>query len=300
MSTVAAIDCGTNSTRLLVARDGKAIERHMTITRLGQDVDATGQLQPEALNRNFTTLRSYREIMDGHGVERVRAAATSAARDATNSEDFFGVATEIIGTRPELLTGDEEGRLSFVGATSDLDGSDGPFLIADIGGGSTELIVGTTDVEGVRSIDVGCVRVTERFLEHDPPQPEELTNALTVVGQHLDDVIRDVPAVLSARTFVGLAGTITTLAQIQQGLVDYHRDAIHHFLLQRDDVEAIFRDLATATHEERLEEPGLPAGRADVIVGGLIVLLTIMRTLQIGQCLVSEADILDGLAQSIA
>lgn len=296
----AAIDCGTNSTRLLVADDdGRPIERLMEITRLGQGVDATGALDPAAIERTIDTLRRYRAVMDRHGVERVRITATSAARDAGNREEFFDVAQAIVGTRPELLAGHEEGELSFRGATADLDPADGPFLVADIGGGSTEFVVGTTAVEGVLSLDMGCVRLTEKFLHHDPPQAAELSAALSVVDAHLDDLEREIPQVRDVRRFVGLAGTVTTVAAVEQGLPEYDPEKIHHFVLTRAAAEDVFRTLATETIEQRKENPGMEAQRADVIVGGCCVLVAIMRRFGFDECHVSEADILDGLVLSL-
>src|SRR5919109_4651681 len=191
MTAIASLDLGTNSTRLLVAKpaDGKLdiLDRRNTITRLGQGVGATGRLAPEAIERTLAALRQYRESMDRHGVEQVRVAATSAARDAANRDELFDAVEALVGSRPELLSGDEEGRLSFRGATAELDPGRGPFLVVDIGGGSTEFIVGTTAVEGVMSVDVGCVRLTERYLEHDPPQPEELTACISLTDAYLED-----------------------------------------------------------------------------------------------------------------
>jgi exopolyphosphatase/guanosine-5'-triphosphate,3'-diphosphate pyrophosphatase len=297
---VAAIDCGTNSTRLLVADgEGRPLERLNTITRLGQGVDATGRLAPEAVERTMATLTRYRGVMDELGVERVRITATSAARDASNRDEFFGPAEQIVGSAPELLSGAEEGRLSFQGATSDLDPSLGPFCIVDIGGGSTEFIVGTDEPEGVISVDVGCVRLTERFFEHDPPKPEELISAISVVEAYLDDVKREVPGAATAKTFVGLAGTITTVAAIELGLIEYDRNAIHHFELTHAAAEDVFRTLATEDRAQRITNPGLEEARADVIVGGCCVLVALMRSFGIDPLLVSEADILDGLVASI-
>ena len=297
---VAAIDCGTNSTRLLIADgDGRTMERTNTITRLGQGVDATGRLAPEAVDRTLEVLRGYHEVMERLGVDRVRMTATSAARDAANRDDFFGPAEQIVGTAPELLSGEEEGRLSFAGATADLDPAGAPFCVVDIGGGSTELIVGESEPDGVISLDIGCVRITERFLEHDPPRPEELSAAISVVEAHLDDVRREVPASVGARTFFGLAGTITTVAAIELGLQEYDRDRIHHFELTRAAAEDVFRTLATEDRRQRITNPGLEEARADVIVGGCCVLVALMRGFDIDPLLVSEADILDGLVASI-
>jgi exopolyphosphatase/guanosine-5'-triphosphate,3'-diphosphate pyrophosphatase len=297
VTALAAIDCGTNSTRLLVAGDdGRTIERLMRITRLGQGVDATGRLAPEAIERTVAVLREYRDVMDRHGVERVRMTATSAARDASNRDDFFTPAKEVVGAPPELLTGDEEARLSFLGATSELSPDDGPFLVADIGGGSTEFAVGVPpEPDGVLSTDMGCVRLTEKFLHSDPPLPEELSQAFDIVRGYLDDVARVIPSAKEARRFVGLAGTVTTMAAVEQGLAAYDRDRIHHFVLTRAAAEDVFRTLATERRADRIHNPGLEEARADVIVGGAIVVTAIMRYFELDECLVSEADILDGL-----
>lgn len=298
---VAAIDCGTNSVRLLVSDGGRVtLERLMRITRLGQDVGATGRLDPAAIERTLGVLAEYREVMDRFGVEAVRMTATSAARDAANRADFFGPAAAVVGTEPELLSGEEEGRLSFLGATAELDPADGPFLVFDIGGGSTEFSYGTTTAEATVSTDMGCVRMTEAWLHHDPPQAMELSQCISVVEIHLDDVMREIPQATEAATFVGLAGTVSTAAAVEIGLAEYDRDRIHHFRLTRAAVEDVFRTLATEALADRVHNPGLEAERADVIVGGLCVLVATMRRLEIDELLVSEADILDGLAMSLA
>jgi exopolyphosphatase / guanosine-5'-triphosphate,3'-diphosphate pyrophosphatase len=303
MTAIGSIDIGTNSTRVLAARPAgggtlETLERVNTITRLGQDVGRTGRLADEAIERTLACLRGYRELLDRHGVERVRVAATSASRDAGNREEFFAAVESVVGVRPELLSGEEEGRLSFLGATGDLDHGLGPFLIVDIGGGSTEFIVGTDRVEGVMSVDVGCVRLTEKFIEHDPPLPEELTACISMADAYLDDVLREVPAAADARTLVGLAGTITNVAAVEIGR--YDRDLVHHFRLTREAVEDVFRTLAIESHAQRIHNPGLEEARADVIVGGLCVLVAIFRRLGFAEMTVSETDILDGLALSIA
>ncbi len=306
---LAGIDCGTNSTRLLVADESgrtvggepqlRTVERLMRITRLGQGVDASGRLATDAVARTVAVLAEYREVMDRHGVEKVRITATSAARDAGNRDDFFAAATAAVGVTPELLGGDEEARLSFLGATADLDPDDGPFLVADIGGGSTEFAVGSREPDGVLSTDMGCVRLTEKFLHSDPPAPEELSQALDIVRVHLEDVARVIPAVADVRRFVGLAGTVTTMAAVELGLAAYDRDRIHHFVLTRAAAEDVFRTLATENRRQRLYNPGLEEARADVIVGGAVIVVAIMRFFEIAECLVSEADILDGLVLSL-
>ena len=297
---VAAIDCGTNSTRLLVSRGGsETLDRLMTITRLGEGVDQTGRLAPAAIDRTLDCLRRYREVMDRHGVEAVRITATSAARDAANREELFDAAEAVVGTRPELLSGPAEGELSFRGATADLDPDLGPFLVVDLGGGSTELSVGTTVCEAAMSLDVGCVRLTEKYLHSDPPRPEELHACISVTGTYLDDVDREMPAARQAHTFVGLAGTISTAAAVEQGLHGYDRDKIHHFELTKAAAEDVFRTLATESRADRAFNPGLEPGRVDVIVGGMAVLVKIMRHFDFDTCLVSESDILDGMVLSL-
>ena len=303
MTAIASVDLGTNSTRVLVGRPIGAgldiLDRRNTITRLGQGVGASGRLAPEAVERTLDCLRGYREILDRHGVERVRVAATSASRDAANRDEFFDAVEALIGTRPELLSGDEEGRLSFRGATAELDPASGPFLVVDIGGGSTEFIVGTDRVEGVMSVDIGCVRLTEKFLHHDPPQPEELSACISLTDAYLDDVVREIPAAAEARTLVGLAGTVTTVAAVEIGLETYDRDRIHHFHLTHEAAEDVFRTLAIESRADRVHNPGLEEARADVIVGGCCVLVALFRRLGFDEMIVSEADILDGLALSL-
>lgn len=294
----AAVDCGTNSTRLLISDGRSQIERHMRVTRLGAGVDRTGRLDPEAIERTLSVMRDYREIMDRYEVAGVRIAATSASRDAANRQDFFGPATDILGAAPELITGSEEAELSFRGATADMGELTGRSLVVDIGGGSTEFALGGDELESSLSVDMGCVRMTEKHLEHDPPLPEELTNCLAEVEQHLDDVAREVPGAGSADRFIGLAGTVTTVAAVELGLLEYDRDAIHHFVLTRDAAEDVFRTLATESIDDRRHNPGLDPGRVDVIVGGCCVLVGIFRYFGFEECIVSEADILDGLILS--
>lgn len=300
---LAAIDCGTNSTRLLVSRGSgpgaEALARINTITRLGRGVEASGRLSPEAIDTTLTALREYRAVIDEHEVSALRVTATSAARDADNRDDFFNAAEEILGVRPELLSGQAEAELSFRGATAELDPAEGPFLVVDIGGGSTEFIVGAESVQGAKSVDIGCVRFTETYIENDPPMPEELHACISVATAHFDDVAREVPGVTEAPTVVGLAGTVTTVAAIEMGLAEWDRDAIHHFRLERDAIEDVFRTLATEPLEDRKHNPGLEAARADVIVAGTCILVALVRWLDVDHILVSEADILDGLVASL-
>jgi exopolyphosphatase/guanosine-5'-triphosphate,3'-diphosphate pyrophosphatase len=300
---VAAIDCGTNSTRLLVVDgDGQPVERLMRITRLGQGVDADRRLHPDAIARVAGVLQEFRAVLDRHQVTRVRAAATSAARDATNRDELFDAAEAAVGVRPELLDGMEEARLSFLGATADLPAGGPPLLVADIGGGSTELVVGVPGEEpiGAISLDIGCVRTTERWVEKDPPGPEALTNALGEARDLLEDADRQVPALREAQRMIGLAGTVSTVASLDLGLADYDRDKVHHHLMSRAVVEDWFRTMAMGDREDRLGNPGLEEGRADVIVGGMCVLVSIMRHRGFDACLHSEADILDGLCLTLS
>jgi exopolyphosphatase / guanosine-5'-triphosphate,3'-diphosphate pyrophosphatase len=299
----AAVDIGTNSTRLLVAdTDGadqalRPLDRRMVITRLGQGVDATHRLHPDAIQRTVAVLAEYRQVLEGLGAERVRATATSAARDAENRDDFFLAAKDALGVEPELLAGSEEARLSFLGATAGLD-APVPYLVVDIGGGSTEFVLGDREPEGLISVDIGCVRLSEQFLASDPPMPEELSAAVSVARDHLADVERAIPAARDAATLIGLAGTVTTVAAIELG--GYDQSRTHHFRLSRAAAEDVFRTLATEPAADRRHNPGLDPGRVDVIVGGVAILVTIMRVLEFDEMLVSEADILDGLVRSLA
>jgi exopolyphosphatase/guanosine-5'-triphosphate,3'-diphosphate pyrophosphatase len=300
---VAAIDCGTNSTRLLIAGpDGQPLERRMRITRLGQGVDRDRRLDPAAIERTVSVLREYRAVMDSHGAHRVRVTATSAARDASNRGDFFAAAAEAVGVWPELLGGEEEGRLSFRGATAELDPAGAPWLVADIGGGSTELIVGSdpiTKPTAVTSLDMGCVRISERFLLSDPPRPAELAAARTWVADLLHDVSARTPVFDSAASLIGLAGTVAALAAIDQGLDRYERSRVHHYVLTRDAIARLLATLAAEPTEARRRRPGVERDRADVIVGGTVVLAELMDHFDFDACLTSEADILDGLVSTL-
>ena len=306
MTRVAAIDMGTNSTRLLVAdvdgrgRDAKLVtlDRRTKITRLGKGVDRDLALQPDAIERVLASLREYRGVMDDLGVERVRATATSAARDAGNRDALFDPVEQTIGVRPELIAGEEEARLEFIGATANLN-EPGPYLVVDVGGGSTEIIVGTEEPEGLTSLDVGCVRLTEQFLHSDPPTAEELSQAVSVVRDLLADVARNIPATWDAPTLIGTAGTAWTLGAIELGVDPVRSDLIDHFRLTRAAAEEVFRTLATEPIAQRQHNPGLEPGRVDVIVGGAIVIVSVMRHWGFDSMLVSEADILDGLARDM-
>jgi exopolyphosphatase/guanosine-5'-triphosphate,3'-diphosphate pyrophosphatase len=305
---VAAIDCGTNSTRLLVAAPWLpagavvALAREMRITRLGQGVDATGELHPEAIERVLAVLSAYRRVMDELEPVAARAVATSALRDAANSEEFLDRAEEVLGVRPQVLGGDEEGRLSFAGATSSLPPGGGPYLVVDVGGGSTELIAGDAGgaVEESVSLDIGCVRVTERYLSGgDPPPESAVAKARAELAGLLEEVCSAHPALLGERRMIGLAGTVSALASIEQRLERYDRHRLHHHRLRRDTVESQLRQLAGMALEERRRVPGLEVARAEVIVGGGVVLAEVMARFGAEELLTSESDILDGIAAAL-
>jgi exopolyphosphatase/guanosine-5'-triphosphate,3'-diphosphate pyrophosphatase len=300
---VAALDCGTNSTRLLIVDDGgKPLDRRMRITRLGQGVDATGVLRDDAVERTLTVLREYRGAMDDHGVTEGRLAATSAARDAANGASFLAAASEVTGLRAELLSGEEEGRLSFAGATGDLDGPLGSLVVVDIGGGSTELVTCVDGVVTAYSMQLGCVRLTERTMPGDPPDGASLAAAASVVDQAIDEAFEAIPSLSvpdAARRCVGLAGTVSTLAMIDLALVDYDEAAVHHHWLSLDAIRGWRDALASESIDDRRRRPGMVPGREDVIVAGAVILERVVDRLGVAGCLSSEHDILDGLARSV-
>ncbi|MBO0886298.1 MAG: exopolyphosphatase [Acidimicrobiales bacterium] len=274
----------------------------MRITRLGQGIDRSGRLGAEGVRRTVMVLEEYRAVMEDLGVSAGRAVATSAVRDAANASQFLDAAEQASGLRPELLSGDEEGRLAFAGATAELDPAGGPYLVLDLGGGSTELIFPRPAEEGpglvVHSLDMGCVRMTERFLHHDPPSAHELDEARDAVRRLLETRV-GASARPRAATLVGLAGTVSTLAAMDQGLEHYDRGRIHHYVLTLDAVRGLLSQMAVLDRASRGRCRGLEAGRADVIVGGALVLTTVMEQLGFDACLVSESDILDGVVASL-
>lgn len=298
MSALAAIDIGTNSVRLLVTDSaGNELERSMRMTRLGQGVDVTGELAPEAIARTVAVLAEYADRLRVHGVTRVRAVATSAARDARNGAEFFDAAQRALGVRPELLSGDAEALLSFFGATLGLAHADAPFLVIDLGGGSTEFVLGSERPEAAISLQMGCVRMSERHLRSDPVTSTEVAACEADVRRELQQV-REVIDVSKARTVIGLAGTVTALSAMQLGLTRYDATRTHHSRLSSANVIALAARLARANVVERRSMLVEPA-RAEVIVGGAVVLATTISELGLGELLVSEHDILDGLAASI-
>ncbi|MFF5371174.1 exopolyphosphatase [Streptomyces sp. NPDC013187] len=313
MTRVAAVDCGTNSIRLLVADADPAtgelvdLDRRMTIVRLGQGVDRTGRLAPEALQRTFAACREYAGIIKEHGAERLRFVATSASRDAENRDEFVRGVLDILGVEPEVITGDQEAEFSFTGATKELAGGDHlpkPYLVVDIGGGSTEFVVGDDHVRAARSVDIGCVRMTERHLVRDgvvsdPPSEERIAAMRADIEAALDLAEQSVP-LREARTLVGLAGSVTTVSAIAQDLPEYDSQAIHHSRVSYDRVREITEWLLRSTHAERAAVPSMHPGRVDVIGAGALVLLSIMERIGAQEVVVSEHDILDGIAWSVA
>lgn len=307
MSRVAAVDCGTNTIRLLVAdldpETGAEQElvREMRVVRLGQDVDRTGRLAEEALERTFAAIDGYAAVIAEHAVDTVRFCATSAARDADNAAEFAAGVESRLGVEPEVVTGAEEAQLSYDGATRGLAGLDlpAPFLVVDIGGGSTELILGDGHghVRSARSLDIGSVRLTERCLRTDPPTTEEVREAASVIGKAIDS--SDVP-LDSARTVIGVAGTITTVAAGVLGLTRFDRAAIHRAEVAVPDVHALTERLLAMTVDARKALPYMHPGRADVIGAGALILDEVLRRTTLDRLLVSEADILDGIAWSVA
>ncbi|MFB6631368.1 exopolyphosphatase [Streptomyces sp. NPDC090082] len=304
MTRVAGIDCGTNSIRLLVAdlhpETGELVEldRRMTIVRLGQGVDQTGRLAPEALERTFAACRAYARVIEELGAERLRFVATSASRDAENRQDFVDGVVEILGVEPEVITGDQEAAFSFTGATGELHGDDRR-LVVDIGGGSTEFVVGNRHVEAARSVDIGCVRLTERHVRHDPPTAEEVAAIRADVRAALDLAAATVP-IDTADTLVGLAGSVTTVAAIALGLPEYDSEKVHHSRISAAQVAEVTERLLASTHDERAAIPVIHPGRVDVIIAGALVLREIVERVGAREVVVSEHDILDGIALSVA
>jgi exopolyphosphatase / guanosine-5'-triphosphate,3'-diphosphate pyrophosphatase len=305
MTRVAAIDCGTNSIRLLIAdidlsagtlRD---VDRRMEIVRLGQGVDRTGRFAPDALERTVDACRRYGDAVRESGAERVRFVATSASRDVSNRDEFVTGVRGALGVEPEVVTGDEEAALSFAGATRELLGNlVEPVLVVDIGGGSTEFVLGARTVLAARSVDVGCVRMTERHLRSDPPTVSEVSAARADIDAAIA-LARETVPFEQARTLVGLAGSVTTVAAMALDLPSYLPDRIHHARVSADDVRLVARRLLTMDHDARAALPFLHPGRVDVIGAGALVLAAILDNVPVDEVVVSEHDILDGIAWSL-
>jgi len=305
VTRVAAIDCGTNSIRLLIADLTDAglrdVTRRMEIVRLGQGVDRTGRFADDALERTFAALEDYAAAIDEAKVDRVRMVATSATRDAANRDVFVDGVRSRLGVAPDVVTGEEEAALSFTGATADLSGAEwpAPYLVCDIGGGSTEFVLGdTAGVRGAASVDIGCVRMTERHLHDDPPTEAQVEAATA----DIDAAVAQVGRLLdlrAARTLVGLAGSVTTVAALALELPGYDPDRIHHARIPADDVHRVSATLLSATHEQRAAMPVMHPGRVDVIGAGALVLDRILTQIGFDGVVASEHDILDGIALSL-
>ena len=315
MTRVAAIDCGTNSIRLLVADlptvDGVGapltdVVRRMEIVRLGEGVDRTGRLAPAAIERTRVALADYAAQIAECGAERVRMVATSATRDAANGDDFQAMVGSTLGVSPEVVTGDEEARFSFLGAVRGLPATaEAPYLVVDIGGGSTEFVLGGDDgddagrVQHAVSVDIGCVRMTERHLRDDPPTPDQVAAAEADVSAAVERALQTVPA-KRARTLIGLAGSVTTVAALALRLNAYDAARIHHARIPYSDVAAVTGNLLALTHAQRLTLPPMHPGRADVIGAGALILRVLMEGVGADAVIASEHDILDGIAWSLA
>jgi len=305
VTRVAAIDCGTNSIRLLLADvEGNTLTDHlrrMEVVRLGQGVDRTGRLSDEALARTFAAVEDYAREIQVYGAERVRFVATSASRDAANAADFTAGVRARLGIEPEVVAGSEEAALSFTGATRELQGLPGitpPYLVIDIGGGSTEFVRGGATVEAARSVDIGCVRLTERHLVTDPPTVAQMAATIDDIDAAIEVAAAEVP-MGGPLTLVGLAGSVTTVSAIALRLPAYDPVALHHSRISAVDVHAITSALLAMTRDERAAIPVMHAGRVDVIGAGALVLDRIMRRVGAAEVVVSEHDILDGIAYSV-
>lgn len=312
MTRVAAIDCGTNSLRLLITdlvpgqglgHAPAEVLRRMEIVRLGAGVDRTGELAPAAIERTRVVLADYVRQIAELGAERVRMVATSATRDARNRAEFETMVTDLLGQPPEVITGIEEAGLSFRGATISLPmltpPPSPPYLVVDIGGGSTEFVFGEESVTASRSVDIGCVRLTERHLASDPPTPDEIGGAESDIRLALTSVAESVP-VQPPLTLIGLAGSVTTVAAVSLGLPAYEPTAIHHSRISVGDVRSTTAGLLTMTRAQRAALPVMHPGRVDVIGAGALILRVVMDVWEIDSVLVSEQDILDGIAASLA
>jgi exopolyphosphatase/guanosine-5'-triphosphate,3'-diphosphate pyrophosphatase len=305
MTRVAGIDCGTNSIRLLIADlpdDGgelRDVTRQMQIVRLGQGVDRTGALAPEAIERTRVALAEYADEIAAAKVDRVRMVATSATRDASNAHDFHDMVMATLGTPAEVVTGAAEAALSFSGAVIGL-GPDlpRPYLVVDIGGGSTEFVVGSSTVDAAISVDIGCVRMTERHLRDDPPTGEQIAAARLDISSTVERALSEVDGT-RARTVVGLAGSVTTVTAIALGLPEYDAARIHHASVSVGDVAAVTGRLLGLTRQERLAMPVMHPGRADVIGAGALILQTILERADAPAVVASEHDILDGICYSL-
>ena len=295
-SPVAVIDVGTNSTNLLVVdATGRQLDRRVTVTRLGRGLVGSGTLSRDGIDATVSVISQYvTSLAPG---TRVRIVSTEACRRASNASEFLDAVHDATGQRVEIVSGEQEGRLAYAGALSATDSAAKPTLVIDIGGGSTEVMYGNGELHWAFSIPCGAVTQSEHHLEHDPPRPEELTNAIGEVSDHVDDIVRLHPEVMDATSVVGVAGTIVTVAAVELGLAEFDATRLDGFVLSRDAAEDVFRTLATESLADRVHNPGLPRERADIIVGGCCVLVAVMRRLKIDSLVVSTRSLLDGVAR---
>lgn len=307
---LACIDCGSHSTRLLIAEVGampmplqpshtfKTIHKDMRVTRLSQGVKKTNRLSDESIAATLDCIQDYMDVIKGFNPHKLRIVATAAARLAENRSDFFSQIKELGGVVPELLDGKREAELAFLGATSVAGAFPAPYLCLDIGGGSSEFAFGSQTCEASISLDIGSVNLTEKYIEHDPAQPEELYACLSLIETHLSDIAQAIPEVGQTKTFIGMAGTVTTAAAVELGF--YDPEEVHHFRLSIDAVEDVFRTLSTEDRAQRKSNPGLHPDRVDVIVAGMTILVKTMRFFGFKECIVSEADLLDGIIMDMS
>jgi exopolyphosphatase / guanosine-5'-triphosphate,3'-diphosphate pyrophosphatase len=302
MTRVAAIDCGTNSIRLLIADitgdSFQEITREMEIVRLGQGVDATGKFDPEAIERTLAATKKYAEIIASKGVEKIRFCATSATRDASNRDLFIDGVRDILGIEPEVIPGTEEAELSFIGATKALTHTESPYLVVDIGGGSTEFVLGTTEVEYAKSVNIGCVRMSERHLNKAPQDPLAIQKAIQDIDEAIADAAYIVP-IKEAKTLIAVAGTATTVAAAALGLSEYDRHAIHLSRIPAAKVIEIAQMFSLMSREEIAALGYMHPGRVDVIAAGSLVLSRVMLATGATEFVASESDILDGMAWAL-
>ena len=304
---VAAIDCGTNSIRLLIADidDGKLVDvvRTMVIVRLGEGVDKTGEFSQDALSRTFAAIDSFALLIKEHNPQRVRFVATSASRDVSNRAEFVAGVSSRLGIQPDVISGDEEAKLSFLGATADLvnqeDRPEAPYLVIDIGGGSTEFVLGTSSPTDAISTNIGCVRMTERNLIGDPPTAQQIAEATADIDAAIDQAFQAVP-ISEAKSLIGLAGSVTTVAALALGLSEYKSEEIHGSRISAADVHRVTQELLHMTRAKRAALGPMHEGRIDVIGGGALVLDRIMQRTGLAEVLVSERDILDGIARNLS
>ena len=303
MTRVAAIDCGTNSIRLLIADingdNFQEITREMEIVRLGQGVDATGKFDPEAIERTLTATKKYAEIIASKGVEKIRFCATSATRDASNRDLFIDGVREILGIEPEVIPGTEEAELSFIGATKGLTHTESPYLVVDIGGGSTEFVLGDSEVKYAKSVNIGCVRMSERHLNKAPQDPLAVQKAIQDIEDAIAEAAYIVP-IKEAKTLIAVAGTATTVAAAALGLSEYDRHSIHLSRIPAAKVFEVAQMFSLMSREEIAALGYMHPGRVDVIAAGSLVLALVMLATGATEFVASESDILDGMAWALS